>query len=217
MVHLTGSLRWHLFEQSLVRQGPCTRRPSDGIVVATRRHTEQSTYHSHGIGSAAVLDHPLLHFRSLAMNTAASRKKSRSFLARASSRRSATSSSSRAFPWLGNALGLVLLAPATQHLHAAPELLGNLAFVHAGLQRQLNRLLFELFGKPSSFARDTPLGSLSTLFNVSERSGQTPPGFGHQGNQPRDDKSAGLPIWTTAGRRKGGAQGCAPSIPSARR
>jgi hypothetical protein len=37
---------------------------------------------------------------------------------------------------------------------------------------------------------------------------------GNQGRQARDDKSAGLPIWTTAGRPKGGAQGCAPSNPA---
>ncbi len=71
-------------------------------------------------------------------------------------------------------MGLVLLAPATQHLRAEPEFLGNLAFGHAGLQRQFNRLLFELFGKPSFFAYETPLGSLSTLLNVSQRSGQSP-------------------------------------------
>ena len=33
----------------------------------------------------------------------------------------------------------------------------------------------------------------------------------HQGGQAGHDKSAGLPIWTTASRPKGGAQGSAPS------
>ena len=33
----------------------------------------------------------------------------------------------------------------------------------------------------------------------------------HQGGQADHDKSAGLPIWTTASRPKGGAQGSAPS------
>jgi len=39
---------------------------------------------------------------------------------------------------------------------------------------------------------------------------------GYQCGQAGNDKSAGLPIWTTAGRPKGGAQGCAPSIRGAR-
>ena len=43
------------------------------------------------------------------------------------------------------------------------------------------------------------------------------PQLGHQGRQPSDDKSAGLPIWTPAGRPQGGAQGCAPSIRGVRR
>jgi hypothetical protein len=36
------------------------------------------------------------------------------------------------------------------------------------------------------------------------------PGLRHQGGLPGDDRSAGLPICTTAGRPKGGAHGCAP-------
>lgn len=35
-------------------------------------------------------------------------------------------------------------------------------------------------------------------------------GFGHQGRQFGNDKSAGKPICTTAGRPQGGAQGSAP-------
>jgi len=41
--------------------------------------------------------------------------------------------------------------------------------------------------------------------------GQVRPRRRHQCRQFGDDESAGLPIWTTAGRPQGGAQGCAPS------
>ena len=38
----------------------------------------------------------------------------------------------------------------------------------------------------------------------------------YEPRQPREDQSAGLPIGTAAGRPKGGAQGCVPSIRAAR-
>jgi len=45
--------------------------------------------------------------------------------------------------------------------------------------------------------------------------GQVGARWRHQGREFGDEKSAGLPIWTTAGRPQGGAQGCAPSTPPA--
>lgn len=49
------------------------------------------------------------------------------------------------------------------------------------------------------------------------RTGQIDSRFEHQCRQSDADKSAGLPIWTTAGHPRVGALDCAPSIPAARR
>ena len=46
------------------------------------------------------------------------------------------------------------------------------------------------------------------------KAGQIDARFGRPRRQPGNDKSAGLPIWTTAGRPQGGAQGCVPSNPA---
>ena len=65
------------------------------------RDFQTAAHQSDGISTATALDHLVPTGNSLAKNTAASRKKSRSFFTRASSRRSRATSSSRGWPLPG--------------------------------------------------------------------------------------------------------------------
>ena len=77
---------------------PCTRPPRRPAIIPAGRYAQTPTHQSEGKSIAASLDHPILHFDALAKNAAASRKKSRSFVTRANSRRSWLTSSSRDRP-----------------------------------------------------------------------------------------------------------------------
>jgi hypothetical protein len=70
---------------------------------------------------------------------------------------------------------------------------------------------------PAPLRRRHPRAILAVGREYTVEARQVDPRFRHQGRQPRDDISAGLPIWTTRGRPQGGAHGCAPSNPGARR
>ncbi len=75
----------------LLRAG--TRRSCHPAVIPAGRPPQAPAHQSDGKRLAAAVDHPVLHRDTLAKNTAASRKKSRSFVTRASSRLRCTTSS----------------------------------------------------------------------------------------------------------------------------
>ena len=93
----------NLRQQPPVRSLATTRGAIPPTVVATRRDPQTAAHQTDGKGVAATIDHDVLHFDSFAKNVAASRKKSRSFFTRVSSRLSEAISSSRGLPWPGNA------------------------------------------------------------------------------------------------------------------
>ena len=82
-------------QQLSIVLGPRTRRPGPPAIVPAGGDSQTSAHHPDGKGLAASLDHPILHRDALAMNAADSRKKSRSFLTRANSRRRRARFSSR--------------------------------------------------------------------------------------------------------------------------
>lgn len=85
-------------EQPIIVHGTSARQPLLPRVVATGRHPQAPTHQTNRKVIAATPDRLKLQDDSLAKNVAASRKKSRSFFTRASSRLSLASSSSRAVP-----------------------------------------------------------------------------------------------------------------------
>ena len=90
-------------EQSLVGSLATARRTVAPTVIAARRDPQAAAHQPDRKCVTATLNHAVLHFDSRAKNVAASRKKSRSFFTRDSSRLSEAISSSRGLPWPENA------------------------------------------------------------------------------------------------------------------
>src|SRR5689334_14090822 len=88
----------HALHQPSVLPRADTQWSCHPAIIATGRDSQTAAHQSDGKRSAASLDHPKLHVDAFAKNAAAARKKSRSLVTRASSRRNWLSSSSREHP-----------------------------------------------------------------------------------------------------------------------
>ena len=138
---------------------------------------------------ATALNRLILQLDSLVSNAAASRKKSRSFLTRASSRFSVAIPRSLRNARAGKRLGLVFLMfspPAAQQTCADTNVASDLADVDARLAGQLQRFAFELFTQLSS------LGTYTLLLAHSEPSWKCPH---YRENPPEIMRASCLPTF----------------------
>ena len=109
-----------------VRVGPlsCAWPSIPPGVIAACRHLQAVTHQVYREGFAAAVDHAVLYFDAFAKNAAASCKKSRSFLTRASSRFMATIPSSPRLPMTLECLRTAALGfttPAPRHIGIDPS------------------------------------------------------------------------------------------------